>query len=236
MFNRFQICILSLFTILGCTKDEIKPELKTNHCIFDAVITDIDGNNYNTIIIGTQCWMAENLRTTRYNNGQVINECNDDSIWSRTNQPSYCSFNSDSKSTSGYIYNGYTIDKNGVCPHGWHVPEEREWLQLFETVGGIEIAGRMLKESGTSHWAPPNTNSTNEFCFNALPASDRANTGQFYNSTTFACWWTSTLQSDYYCLYRIFNNNPGVIKITNQSKNYGYPIRCVKDTAVRVNF
>jgi len=230
MVIRFFIFILSLFLFFGCTKDDIITEMKEK-CIYDAIISDIDGNVYNTIIIGTQFWMAENLKTTKYNNGTIIKECNDDSLWSVTTEPALCFFNSPvgNEATSGYIYNGYAIDHKGLCPLGWHVPEDEEWVLLFETVGGVHIAGKMLKESGTDHWVSPNIGSTNEYCFSALPCSGRDYTGQFYNYNSFACWWTSTLHNNYYYTYRIFSIAPGVIKVTNQNKNYGYPVRCIKD-------
>ena len=124
-----------------------------------VVVQDIDGNNYLTVTIGTQIWMAENLRTTKYNDGTAIPLVTDNTTWANLTTPAYCWYNNDAKtngSTYGALYNWYSVNTKKLCPTGWHVPNDTEWTTLTTYLGGTAVAGGKLKETGTAHWYSPN--------------------------------------------------------------------------------
>ena len=133
-------------------------------------LTDIDGNDYKTVTIGTQVWMVENLKTTKYNDGTAIPNITDNTSWAALTTGAYCdNINTPSISTTyGRLYNWYAVDNNAgtkvasnggknVCPTGWHVPSDAEWTTLTTYLGGESVAGGKLKETGTTHWQSPNT-------------------------------------------------------------------------------
>jgi uncharacterized protein (TIGR02145 family) len=132
---------------------------------------DVDGNVYNTVTIGAQVWMAENLRTTKYNDGTSIPLVTDSTKWSDLSTPAHCWYNNDKasyKATYGALYNWYTVATDNLCPTGWHVPTTAEW-QILKDYLGSSVDGGKLKESGTTHWKSPNKGATNESGFTALP-------------------------------------------------------------------
>lgn len=153
-------------------------------------VSDIDGNIYKTIQIGAQAWMAENLKTTKFNDGSPIPYIADATDWSQLSAPGYCWYNNDAesfKTVIGALYNWYTTDVAGnggknVCPSGWHVPTDPEWTILTDYLGGLSVAGGKLKESGISHWQSPNINASNESGFTAIPGGYRSYTDGAYFS------------------------------------------------------
>ena len=203
-----------------------------------TTVTDINGNVYNTVTIGTQTWMAKNLKTTKYNDGTAIPNVTDGTAWAALTTPSYCWYNNDAttyKATYGALYNWYTVNStsNGgknVCPTSWHVPSDDEWTTLTTYLGGETVAGGKLKETGTTHWTTPNTGATNETGFTALPGGHRYYDGTYYGIGSYGYWWSSTEYSTtssawyrfmYYSLasvYRYYYDKPS-----------GYSVRCVRD-------
>ena len=144
-------------------------------------IADIEGNSYKTIEIGTQKWMAENLRTTKYNDGTTIPIVTDNTAWDNLTTPAYCWNNNDAttyKSTFGAMYNWYTVNTGRLCPTGWHAPSYGEWATLRDYLGGLPVAGGKIKESGTNHWVTPNTGAANSSGLSILPGGLR-NTNEF---------------------------------------------------------
>ena len=136
----------------------------------------MDGNTYNTIMIGTQTWMKENLKTTTFNDGTSIPLETDATKWAALTSSGYCYYNNDEatyKDTYGVLYNWYTVNTGKLCPSGWHIPIEADWTNLTTFLGGENGAGGKLKESGTSHWINPNSGATNETKFTALPGGER---------------------------------------------------------------
>ena len=113
-------------------------------------LKDIDGNLYKTVTIGSQVWMKENLRTTRYNDGLAIPLVTDYDSWAALTTPAYCWYNNDSKNKEVYgaLYNYYTIDTKKLCPEGWYVPADSDWTELIDYLGGSEIAANKLKRRG----------------------------------------------------------------------------------------
>jgi uncharacterized protein (TIGR02145 family) len=147
-------------------------------------LTDVDNNTYKVVKIGTQVWMAENLKTTRYNDGSAIPLVTDNTEWNNLTTPGYSWYNNDSATyaqTYGALYNWYTVETGNLCPTGWHVPSDAEWTTLTDYLGGEAIAGGKLKETGTAHWDSPNTGATDETGFTAFPGGNRTKNGPFSN-------------------------------------------------------
>jgi uncharacterized protein (TIGR02145 family) len=173
-------------------------ECPTTSC---PTVTDIDGNTYQTIQIGNQCWMAENLKVTHYRNGDTIPNITDNSEWSRLSTGAFCSYdnNADNAVTYGRMYNWYAVsDSRNIAPEGWHVPTDAEWETLVNHLDGSSVAGGKMKatgtiEEGTGLWYSPNEGATNSSGFSALPGGyrDDAN-GSFGSLGEYAYFWSST--------------------------------------------
>jgi uncharacterized protein (TIGR02145 family) len=194
-------------------------------------VTDIDNNTYNTVGIGSQLWMAENLKTTKYKDGTDIPLVTDDVVWGSLTTPGYCWFNNNEaifKDTYGGLYNWYAVNTGKLCPTGWHAPTDAEWTILTTYLGGESVAGGKLKETGTAHWQSPNFGATNESGFTALAGGFRA-MGSFGSFAMYGHWWSSTSSSADYAYYRRLYYADKVAERVNFSKYYGYSIRCVKD-------
>ena len=201
-----------------------------------GTVNDIDGNIYNTIGIGSQIWMAENLKTTKYNDGTAIPYITDDYIWGNISTPAYCLNNNDISYNAIYgpLYNWYSISTttNGnknVCPTGWHIPTDEEWTTLTTYLGGTSIAGAKLKEAGLTHWATPNTGATNESGFTGLPGGMRSEASSFVHTTNWGYFWSSTENTISNSWYILLNYNNIIVYRFNDSKTRGYSIRCIKD-------
>lgn len=195
-------------------------------------VTDIDGNVYNTVTIGDQIWMKENLKVQKYNNGNPISHVIDSAIWVNQFNGAYCYYNNDSITYSdlyGKLYNYYAIeDSRKICPIGWSIPTQTDWETLFTHLGGVAIAGGKMKETGTAHWLSPNTDATNSSGFAGLPGGFRRSTGSFGWVDTTSNWWSSTPVSCYVWMYRLSYNSAAVDDY-GQYPGSGYSIRCLKD-------
>ncbi len=160
-------------------------------------MTDQVGNTYKTITIGTQTWMAENLRVTKYRNGDSIPNVTDDAAWEALTIGAHCSYanttDPDIIATYGRLYNLFTLsDSRNIAPTGWHVPTDAEWTTLTTFLGGESVAGGKMKETGTTHWISPNTSATNESGFSATPVGGRYdNDGSFFYLGLNGSWWSS---------------------------------------------
>jgi uncharacterized protein (TIGR02145 family) len=236
--------VLSLLIICnGCKKDDDdKPGNPTNgrtKAVFNnnltyGTMTDQDGNRYRTITIGTQTWMAENLRTTKYLNGDNITLITENTAWRYQAAGAYCNVNNtenvDTVATMGRLYNWYAVsDSRNIAPEGWHIPSRSEWNSLVTHLGGAD-AGDLLKETGTIHWISPNSGATNESGFTAIPGGDRSHTdGKFYDiGTGFACWSSEEYSyADAY--YRSIVYNFSTLGENHWSKQLGLSVRCIKD-------
>jgi uncharacterized protein (TIGR02145 family) len=202
-------------------------------------VKDIDGNVYKTVIIGKQVWMAENLKTTKYNDGKAIPLVTDDNSWKTLTTPGYCWYKNDAsanKNKYGALYNWYSVSTNKLCPGGWHVPTDEEWRTLTTYLGGESVAGGKLKEKGTTHWGSTNTGATNESGFTALPGGDRNYAGAFDDSgsnieifRSNGCWWSSTELNTFNAYYRRLYNSLNNIYSSLSVKQFGYSVRCIKD-------
>jgi len=206
-----------------------------------GTVSDVDDNNYRTIQIGSQVWMAENLKTTKYNDNTSISIVIDDNEWYTLTTPAYCWYKNDAgnyKAIYGALYNWYVGDaaSNGgknVCPVGWHIPSNAEWTTLTDHLDGTIVAGGKLKEVGTSHWWTPNEGATNETGFTAIPGGGRIKDGDFYGHFghigEIGFWWSQTTDvSD-----RMLRYNDGEVDLFSAfPKQCGFSIRCVKNVSV----
>jgi uncharacterized protein (TIGR02145 family) len=161
----------------------------------DASVTDIDGNAYPIVKIGSQMWTQKNLNVSRYRNGDIIPKVTDPTEWTNLKTGAWCWYNNDSASyaaTYGKIYNFYAVkDPRGLAPNGWRVPSENDWQILSNFLGGDAVAGGKMKTTGTSVWFSPNTGATNESGFNGLPGGDRNLLSFFGGIGVAGNWWTS---------------------------------------------
>ncbi|HER09313.1 MAG TPA: hypothetical protein ENO20_10445 [Bacteroides sp.] len=201
---------------------------------FAGFITDIDGNVYTTIRLGTQTWMAENLRTTTLKDNSAISPVTADVDWAALTAPGYCWYgnvvsNSPVAVTCGALYNWHTVSSENLCPDGWHVPSQDDYNSLVSFVGGTEIAGGKLKENGTKHWNSPNTLATNLSGFTALPAGMRNADGGYAGIGNAALFWTSSEHSAAAGVCAVLLNNSGAYGEKNYAKEVGLSVRCVKD-------
>ncbi len=221
-------------------------------------LTDIDGNVYNTVLIGTQCWMKENLKTTKYKNSTAIPNVTNDATWTALTTGAYCDYNNTPANSNiyGRLYNWYAVSNvNGICPNGWRVPSDADYVQMEESMGvctGTAVGcsgakgwngineGAKLKEDGTSHWKPANScgGTCNSSGFTALPAGYRGwDNGSWWDINKVGVWWTSTSYDATFSWYRIL-----AATNTNYVRNYlnynylvmgykmnGYSLRCLKN-------
>jgi len=195
-------------------------------------LTDSDGNNYGTVTIGTQVWMAENLKTTKYKDNTSIPFVPDNTDWSNLVSPGYSWYNNDAsanKATYGALYNWYTVNTGKLCPTGWHVPTDDEWRTLTSYCGGEAVAGGKLKEAGTSHWLSPNLGATNETGFTAVPGGVRNIDGQFLELGSNGYWWSSTTHDATRAWYHDMVSDDQWVNRFNYYKGLGFSVRCIKD-------
>ncbi len=176
-----------------------KKESKSNSCNTENV-TDIDGNVYEVVSIGNQCWMKQNLKVTKFKNGDPIFLVTGNSSWANTQQTAYCYYNNDLQNGAKYgkIYNGIAVnDPRGIASDGWRVPNKNDWNELFNYLGGYKIAGKSMKVTGDGNFGQINTG-TNASGFSALPGGNRVgNTGTFAVGGTWAVFWGTNAYSFY---------------------------------------
>lgn len=196
-----------------------------------APISDYEGNTYNIRTIENLVWMTENLKATKYNDGSNIPTITDNTEWASATTPAYCWYNNDiiNKSTYGALYNWYSVNTMKLCPSGWHVPSDVEFTALTNYLGGANIAGGKLKETGFIHWSAPNTGATNTENFSALPAGVRGNTGVFSSLGYLTEYWTSSKYDAYTSWNRQIGFNQSLVHSTTNSPMSGNSVRCVKD-------
>jgi len=207
-----------------------------------GMVTDIDDNTYQTVKIGNQTWMAENLKVTHYRNGNAISKVPNNTVWSATSEGAYCNYdNTDSNADIyGSLYNWYAVnDSRNIAPEGWHIPTDEEWKELEMYLGMSQVdvdatgwrgtdEGGKLKHAGTSHWNTPNAGATNESGFTALPGGYRNDTsgdGTFNGLGLSANFWSSTdawTHALNYLNSQVYRNE--------DYKSPGHSVRCVKDS------
>jgi len=199
-------------------------------------IADIDGNVYKTVKIGDQTWMAENLKVTKYRNGNTIPIVTDYTSWANLTSGAYSDFYNDPNNgvIYGHLYNFYTVlDNRQLCPTGWHIPSDAEFTTLTNFLGGESVAGGKLKEVGTTHWNSSNIGADNISGFTGLAGGFRGDNGSFYyNVGTTGNWWSSTEYDANNGIYRGLAYNTTIFSRSYGAyfgKKGGCSIRCIKD-------
>lgn len=221
------------FVLFGCATEE--------QLINNGTVTDVEGNEYQTVIINGQEWMAENLRTSTYADNVPIPNVTDIAEWENLTTGAWVHYgnNSQNEIPYGKLYNWYAVDSpRNVCPTGWHVPTISEWADLTDYLSGVApventvpVAGGKMKSTGTQYWESPNVDATNESGFSGLPGGGRLrnNNFAFLSIGTRGHWWSSTDQgsslANFYSLYNI----DGAVHISTSYKRGGCSVRCVKD-------
>ncbi|MEX0811308.1 MAG: fibrobacter succinogenes major paralogous domain-containing protein [Chitinophagales bacterium] len=202
-----------------------------------GVVADVEGNEYKTIQIGTQEWMAQNLKTGTYNNGDPIIRVADNTQWSNLDQNqtgAWAYFDNDSATYDcpyGKLYNFYALeDPRGICPSGWHIPTDAEWNTLRDfldpaAIGNNNIAGGMMKSVGTMYWAAPNTGATNSSGWSGLPGGYRfSNPGVFASFGSGGFWWSASSRGR-----SLAFDDAVLLDYNPNDKRFGLSCRCIKD-------
>ena len=198
-------------------------------------MTDQDGNVYKTIVIGTQEWMAENLKTSHYSNGVAIPVVTDATTWMDLTTGATCWYNNDSAANNcpyGKLYNWYAVaDERKLCPTGWHIPSNTEFYTLANYFGGINTAGAELKATGTTYWNSPNVGATNASGFSGLPNGFRVYSGNFDLMNIRGGHWSSSQYSNIvtHAEYLDLNASLTTSSIYGTGKEGGLSVRCIKD-------
>lgn len=241
-FITLSVHFVVLLVLWGCEeKEPIKPDNPLNGkttAVFNSNLSygkmsDIEGNEYKTITIGSQTWMAENLRTTRYRNGDSIPNVIENSEWGNLSTGAFCNYNNstneDSIATFGRLYNWFAVsDDRGLAPKGWRVPDVYDWEILTVYLGGDSLASSNLKEVGNTHWGDP-FDSNNCSGFTALPSGRRYLVQNFSGIGYYSVYWTSSeFENTKAGFLYLFCYDSFVWKGLNYKQN-GYAIRCIKD-------
>ena len=222
----FAIILLAFSVYMGCKKDDDGG----NGC---EGITSVEylGQTYNTIEIGNQCWMAENLNVGTMIQGSRI--MFDDGFIDK-----YC-YKNDTVNCNEYgglyqwnemMKHTTTASVKGICPFGWHIPTDEEWTILTDFLGGDSIAGGKMKETGTTHWDSPNIDATNESGFTALPSGSRSTTMGSFDNLGYSCtFWSSSTTTTNVPLRRTLWHHDDQLYCNVHNRNMGYSVRCLKD-------
>jgi uncharacterized protein (TIGR02145 family) len=215
-----------------------------------GLVKDVDGNLYTTIKIGTQVWMGENLKTTKYNNGTAIPLVTENTAWANLITPGYCWYSNNEasyKDTYGALYNWYTVNTGNLCPAGWHVPTDAEWttLENYLIVNGFNYDGtttgnKIAKAlASTSGWTSSSTTGAvgntdypskrNATGYTALPCGNRSNSGAFSGPGSECNWWSATEYDASNAWYRNLVYSYSDVYRGNYFKKLGFSVRCIRE-------
>ncbi|MGQ7945408.1 fibrobacter succinogenes major paralogous domain-containing protein [Flavobacterium sp. WC2509] len=220
MINSKLICIYIFISLL------------ISSCNSTDTVEDLDGNIYHTTRIGNQTWMVENLKTTRFNNGDLIANIKSNTNWEQSQQAAYSVYNNDSSLIKdyGFLYNYFCLkDSRSIAPKGWRIPTEEDLKELELFINSNSQTGIFLKEKGNTHWLPSNTTGNNATGFNALPGGFRDNEGGFYMLKANGYYWTDNGSFElYHWSARMFQAFADVRR-DEVFKQYGFAIKCIKE-------
>ncbi len=208
------------------------------------ILTDIDGNTYESISNCEQTWSKSNLNVSKYSDGTIIPQVTCKAQWANLTTGAWCyyeNYNSNG-TTYGKLYNWYAVIgihnaasttnlalRKNLAPTGWHIPTDTEWTLLTDCLGGTSVAGGKMKEAGTSHWANPNTAATNRSGFTALPGAARSGDGNWAGGNGFGGWWSTTETGSLLGLIHYLNYDQGNISSGIFNMKSGLSVRCIKD-------
>ena len=199
---------------------------------YGNTVNDIDGNTYLTTVINGQEWMAEDLRVSRYQNGDPITNAIANEEWNGIEIGAYSWYNNINDSTKGYgsLYNWVAmVDSRNIAPEGWHVPSDEEWQNMVDYLSGKSVAGGKIKEVGTEHWVHFNIGATNESGFTAIPGGYRKNDGTFRNRGSYGYYGTTTESTEQSSWYWKVQYDGRDLYRYNLDKQSGFSVRCLKD-------
>lgn len=227
----FVLLLICLEGLQSCSEDDVKTTPG------GIAVFDLDGNMYVSIIIGEQEWLAQDIRTTRFNNGEFIPTIKGDTADISGEPPavygwSYEKSDSDLSApiSSGLLYSWEAAnDPRGICPPPFRVPTKEDWEELIDFAGGAQVAGGKLKPMGTAIWFAPNSGATNEFKFSAFPGGIRSPEGNFTLLGSEGLYWTSTEIGDQSVQFFRLLNNSEVVLTGNANKNFGISCRCIRE-------
>jgi uncharacterized protein (TIGR02145 family) len=199
----------------------------------EGAVSDIDGNSYHTVTIGTQVWMVENLRVSHYRDSTAIPCVSDNEEWSFLTSGAYCFPALDSlvyRDSYGLLYNFHAVDDSrGLGPEGWHVPTAEEWRHLIDYLGGVQVAGGKMKQTGSGIWRISVPGTTNESGFSAMPAGGRGRFGSAGEVGYYATWWASTSHDSIFAWHWGLYPDKNSIRSNPGRKSSGFSVRCIKD-------
>lgn len=226
--------IIMVILIVGCSKDSVE---------VPTIITDLDGNVYNAVVIGKQTWMKTNLNVSKYQDGTLIPEVTDPVQWAKLTTGAWCYYESTDGNIYGKLYNWYAVagiwdeasktnesQRKQLAPTGYKIPSDEEWTTLTDYIGGGAVAGGKMKEIGIANWTSPNSEATNSTGFTGLPGGIIISNGTFYFISDHGYWWSSTSNvnkaTDAWNLSLGYNS--GIACRSYDDKNYGFSVRCIK--------
>ncbi len=234
-----QVSCLAI-TLLVVTACNVRRTAESSRLFENATVMDVDGNTYTTIRVGNQIWMAENLRTSRYSNGDPILNVEDGARWANLETGAWCWYNNNSyhNEFSGRLYNWYDVnDPSNICPEGWFVPEDTEWQVLVDSLGGYSIAGSSMKAANISLnkngiWEIPKDGILSESGFNAVLGGFRSyEKGEFFGLGKTIYFWSSTRDYSITAWGRGLNHHrDGVTRdfFVSYAHENGFSVRCLK--------
>jgi uncharacterized protein (TIGR02145 family) len=226
MKNVFLVIMVVL--IVACSKDSAEAP---------PTITDIDGNVYETVVIGNQTWMKSNLNVSKYQDGTPIPEVTDPVVWAGLTTGAWCYYGNNPE--NGKLYNWFAVvgvDDNAslnnlslrkkLAPTGYSIPTDAEWTTLTSFIGSE--AGGKMKETDTSNWTSPNSEATNSSGFTALPGGICISNGDFHFIGYYGYWWSATSADAATAWNRSLGYNSSIACRSYDDKNYGFAVRCIK--------
>lgn len=192
-------------------------------------VTDYDGNVYNTVTIGNQIWLKENLQSLHYADGTEITE-----VWAYNDNENNVPIYGRLYTWNGAMNYNTVQGAQGVCPDGWHIPTHAEWTDLGLFLGGNSVAGGKMKSIGTQYWQSPNTGATNESGFTGLPAGEWDSSNNYWLMGVAAVIWSSTQTSSTFARYRSLSYDNAELLSLNYLKNFRYSVRCIKNSSIGI--
>jgi uncharacterized protein (TIGR02145 family) len=224
----------SVGTVYGNEVSFITPAILAFTC-GTSTVSDVDGNSYNTVQIGTQCWTQSNLKVSKYRNGDNIPTGLSNTAWQNTTAGAYAIYDNDPVNDGFYgkLYNHFTVmDTRGLCPTGWHVPTDGEWTTLETFLGGSSVAGGALKSTAIlptpGGWNPSNTGATNSSGFTARSCGLRYDNGPFGYLGSNIYLWSSSLSSTF-AWARFLNDADSTMYRDIYTRTHGFSVRCLRD-------
>jgi uncharacterized protein (TIGR02145 family) len=218
----FLALLLTVFLIAGCQDQPSVPSTGT--------VRDIDGNTYRTVTIGRKVWMAENLKVSRYRNGDPVWEVHDSEMWRTMTSGAWCNYDNNTglDKIYGKLYNGYAVNNpRNIAPEGWHVATDEEWKELAGIMGGEDVAGGRLK--AVSAWQEPNAGADNSSGFTAMPGGARRDTdGQFVLLGKYARFWAAGTETGKLHGFALGYHDES-LRRGEVNERIGFSVRCVRD-------